>query len=318
MNPKIIGIGIATIDHLYLLEDVAELPEGNVLDHSVQGGGMAATAMAASARLGAPSAAVLCVGEDQRGDEVIRGLEKCGVETSSVRTKPGATPMVTVLVDAGDAERHFLPLRCDSPRPGPDDVDWDLAGEANVFLVDSWTREPGRLLQRARSMELTTMVDKECEPGEDPEWVTDVNVYIGGGDQAEWRDFPDRAIAEAERIVSMGPHTAILTLGEAGCVGMGPEGEFRVPGYSVEVVDTCGAGDVFRGGYAWALEQGWRARHCAAFAGATSALSVTELGGRAGLPGVTEVVDLLVNDGIEGPWESIDPDAARGPDSADN
>ncbi len=304
MNPQIVAIGIATVDHLYLLENVADLPEGCVLAHSVQGGGMAATALAASAQLGASTAAVLCVGDDARGGRVLQELGDRGIDVSMCRRKAGETPPVTVLVDAKTAERHFLPLRCESPLPGPEDVDWDLAKTANVFLVDSCTREPKLVLKRAQEFDLTTMVDKEFQPGNEPQWVSDVDIYIGGSDRPEWRQAPEKALDEARRLLGLGPHTAILTLGSAGCVGVGPEGEFHIPAFEVDVVDTCGAGDVFRGGYAWALEQGWRARHCATFASATSAICATELGGRAGLPGAQQVAELLVANNQEGPWQA--------------
>lgn len=305
MHPEIIGIGIATIDHLYRLENISELPAGRLLEHSIQGGGMAATAMAAAARLGARCAAVLCVGEDDRGTRVLRDLEELGVDVSFSCRKPGATPLILVLVDGRTGQRHFLSLRGESPLPGPEDVDWERAAEANVFLLDSCTREPARVLERAREVQLTTMVDKEFTPGSEPDWISMVNIYIGGGDRPRWRENPDAALREAERILEAGPHTAILTLGSEGCVGIGPEGPFRILGIEVEVVDTCGTGDTFRGGYAWALEQGWRARHCAAFAGGAAALCATALGGRAGLPTAREVAELLLKNDQDGPWSEL-------------
>jgi sugar/nucleoside kinase (ribokinase family) len=266
---------------------------------------MAATAMAAAARLGARCALVLCVGDDPRGTQVIQHFEEIGVDVSSCSRKPGSTPLVMVLVDSVSGERHFLPLRDPSPHPGPEDIDWELAARANVFLLDAWTTNPEQVLERAQEAELTTLVDTDFQPGEEPDWISLVDIYIGGCDRPEWRAEPDRALAETERILAKGPHTAILTLGSEGCVGIGPEGHFRIPGFPVDVVDTCGAGDVFRGGYAWALEQGWRARHCAAFAGATSALSATALGGRAALPTADEVSTFLLDNGQEGPWKDL-------------
>lgn len=266
---------------------------------------MAATAMAAAARLGAHCAAVLTVGSDDRGTHVLQELRTMGVDVSLCSSKPGVTPLVTVLVDAQTGERHFLPLKCESPRPGPEDVDWDRVREANVFLLDSWTSEPEGILRRAQEENLTTLVDKEFQPGDEPAWVGEVDIYIGGGDRPRWRDDPENALNEAARILDLGPHTAILTLGSEGCVGIGPEGTFRIPGLQVDVVDTCGTGDVFRGAYAWSLEQGWRARHCATFASGTAALSATGLGGRAALPAAHEVADLLVWNDLEGPWTEL-------------
>ncbi|MFW6044618.1 MAG: carbohydrate kinase family protein [Planctomycetota bacterium] len=305
MKPEIAGTGIATVDHLYRVSDVNALPDGQVLEYSVQGGGMAATAMAAASRLGASTAAVLCVGDDREGEEVLEGLQLMGVDTSLCRRKSGATPVILVLVDARTGERYFVPRRGESPLPGPEDIEWDLLGDANILLVDSCAREPGEILRRGQEMGLTTMVDMEFEDGEEADWIRAVDVYIGGGDRPEWRGTPEVAVEAARNMLNRGPHTSIMTMGSAGCAGVGPEGDFHIPPFDVEVVDTCGAGDVFRGAYAYALERGWRARHCAAFACAASALCTTRLGGRAGLSTADEVAALLLEDRRQGPWNEL-------------
>ncbi|MFP4028585.1 MAG: carbohydrate kinase family protein [Candidatus Brocadiia bacterium] len=308
MPHSIVSIGMATIDHLYRLKDVSHLPEGRVTEYSIQGGGPAATAAAAIARLGANCGLITTVGDDQRGQDALSGLEEYGVDVSKSVVKDGATPMVLVLVDAQTGERHFLALQTNPPRIDADDIDWDYVSEAQIVHIDNWIPDATTVLKKAHELGKTTMIDTEFREDHDSGYFPYLDVYVAGSDRPEWRENPPRAIEETERIVDKGPHTAILTLGCAGCAGVGPEGPFHVNGFEVDVVDTCGTGDVFHGSYAWALNQGWTARQCAVFASATAAISATCLGGRAGLPPAEKVAHFLKSRGQTGPWEQIETD----------
>jgi len=304
MSLDILAVGMATMDRLYLLRDCSELPSGTVLDYSVQGGGPAATAIAAASVLGASCGMIAAVGDDETGRQILAGLRECGVDTSRSVIKNGlASPVVLVLVDARTGDRHFLGHHADHALVGVDDVDWDYAAGARIIHFDSWIREAPAALQKARALGATVMVDANIVPGLEPGWVRLVDVLIGSADVRQRRIPAETALQEAEQIRALGPHTAILTLGAEGCVGVGPEGPFRVPGFRVDVVDTTGTGDVFHGAYAYGLIQGWRAEDCARFANAAAAISATKLGGRAGLARHEQVVQFLRERGAKGPWD---------------
>ena len=304
MSPEIIGVGMATIDRLYLLEDYSTRPAGRVFEYSVQGGGPVATAMAAASVLGASCGIIASVGDDKLGRDILATLHAANVDTWRVVIKSlKSSPMVLVLVDARTGERHFFPMNADRPLIGADDVDWDYASGARILCLDHWITDTRAVLEKARSLGITTMVDTPLHMGLDPDWVELADVFIAGADSARWRADPDAALKEARRIARLGPHTAILTLGKAGCAGVGPEGPFTLPAFEVEVVDTTGTGDVFHGAYAYAITREWNARDCARFASAAAALSATRLGGRAGLPTGVQVAKLLNSSGEAGPWD---------------
>ena len=65
------------------------------------------------------------------------------------------------------------------------------------------------------------------------------------------------------------------------------------PAFDVPVVDTTGAGDVFHGAFIYGLLQGWDARRCAEWGNAVSAIKITRLGGRAGIPDLRTVNKFL-------------------------
>jgi len=301
----IVGVGMATIDRLYLLEDPSRLPEGRLLQYSVQGGGQAATAMAAASRLGALCGMIAAVGDDEPGRDILCGLASCGVDTSRCLLRPGMpSPVVLVIVDARTGARHFLPYHADRPLVSAEDVDWHYAAGARILHLDNWVVDLEAALRRARQLGPQVMVDANVVTGLEPSWLALVDVFIGSADVRTRRTDSDAALREAVRIRALGPHTAVLTLGADGCVGAGPEGPFRVPGFAVQVVDTTGAGDVFHGAYAYGLLRGWAAGDCARFACAAAALSTTRLGGRAGLPTSAQVAAFLHSRAEAGPWDS--------------
>jgi len=101
-------------------------------------------------------------------------------------------------------------------------------------------------------------------------------------------------------LLDLGPHTAVVTLGEAGAVvassADAPWGErtARHGGFAVDAVDATGAGDAFTAGLIARLSAGDAALDAAvAFANATAALSVREEGGMTALPSKGAVASFL-------------------------
>jgi len=62
----------------------------------------------------------------------------------------------------------------------------------------------------------------------------------------------------------------------------------RQAAFSVDVVDTTGAGDVFHGAYALAIGAGLDVRAAMAFSAATAAMKCGHAGGRNGIPTINE------------------------------
>ena len=84
---------------------------------------------------------------------------------------------------------------------------------------------------------------------------------------------------------------AVLTDGPAQFLAGGPEWPVRpyptVP--APEVVDTTGAGDLFRAGMLFGLDQEWSAEECLRFAAAAGSLACGSLGATSRVPTVEEI-----------------------------
>ena len=58
----------------------------------------------------------------------------------------------------------------------------------------------------------------------------------------------------------------------------------RQPALPIEVYDTTGASEVFRGAFIYGTLQGWPLDRCLPFANAAAALNCRHLGGTGGIP----------------------------------
>jgi sugar/nucleoside kinase (ribokinase family) len=87
----------------------------------------------------------------------------------------------------------------------------------------------------------------------------------------------------------MGPKIAVITLGEEGAIGLENETLVRQPALPIEVYDTTGASEVFRGAFIYGTLQGWPLDRSLPFANAAAALNCRHLGGTGGIPALSEV-----------------------------
>jgi sugar/nucleoside kinase (ribokinase family) len=83
-----------------------------------------------------------------------------------------------------------------------------------------------------------------------------------------------------------------VTLGPRGAVGLDGDDFYHEPAFTVDAVDTTGAGDVFRGALISALLKGESSRDAMRFANAAAAISCTRLGAINGVPSYDEAAAL--------------------------
>ena len=84
-----------------------------------------------------------------------------------------------------------------------------------------------------------------------------------------------------------------MTLGEQGSSALVGDRYYHEPAFKVHAVDTTGAGDVFRGGFIYALVNGLPMDEALRTANAAAAVSCTRLGALNGVPTLAEVHELM-------------------------
>lgn len=91
-------------------------------------------------------------------------------------------------------------------------------------------------------------------------------------------------VEQGARRLAEGAGMAVIKLGKRGSMAIQNGSEFFAPAYTVEAVDTTGAGDSFNAGFVYGFLQGLPIEECLKCGNGCGALSVTKLGGNTGFP----------------------------------
>jgi sulfofructose kinase len=293
---RVICLGHAALDRLYRIEAFPPHPtKVRALEHIESGGGMAANAAATIARLGGKAELWSRIGEDDAGVKIRTGLKAFGVDVRSVQMfEEGRSSTSAIIVD--DAGERLIVGNRDTNMPsGTSWLPLERVAKANAVLADvRWLEGLRALFTRARAVDVPTVLDADLGAREALAEIlelTDYAIFSEAAlkDFAAGEDF-ETALA---RVLKMGPRHAGVTLGAQGYLWLDANGRGRMPGFTVDVVDTTGAGDAFHGAYTLALTENHDAAQCARFACAAAALKCTRLGSRAGLPKRREIEAFL-------------------------
>lgn len=293
----VLGIGLCTVDMLFV---VPRIPQ---FDHAMrasqflrQGGGPAATALVAFARL-APNACgafIGKVGDDEDGDFIRLGLEQEGVNTEHFAVARDAQSRVAlVLVEEASGERGFVTRPESCGELAPSDLRRETVTAAQIVHLDDadatcmqaaiWAREAGRTVVFDG-----TWMHKDLDAF--LPWV-DVPVV---SEPLVRRWLPELTPAEVvEKLAHYGAQLAVYTRGERGCVARWNNETHFFPAFPVGIIDTTGAGDAFHGAMLYGLYRQWAPEQIIRFASATAALNCRALGGRTALPELAEVEHFL-------------------------
>lgn len=298
-SPRITGFGIACIDYIVVAPQTDAGGRSDAVDFTIQGGGLTGNSIVAASRLGASAAFIGRLGDDDIGDQVVSGLLSEGVDVSRVVRVPGAASLVSVVVvDSKTAERTIYSRLETNIECSADLIDIEPVRAAGAVLLDPhWKEGAMRVAAAANAAGVPV--------------VCDANNPVRHSDLLSLCDYPILSRSSALRLTSgqdvrealrallgLGARAAVITCGADGAFYAGPDDEGHVPAFSVDAVDTTGAGDAFHGAFAFAVAQGWSVYESVVFASGVAAISCKRLGGRAGLPGFKEAIDFISSRGF--------------------
>ena len=290
----VLCVGHAVQDHVYRL---SRLPVGGSKNRATGftsvGGGPAATAAVAIARLGGRARLAARVGDDAVADEIERELRGHGVDCAQLRRFAGrASSRSAVFVD--DAGERMIVNHTDPAMPA--DPAWlaqvDLA-DVDAVLVDvRWPEGAALMLARAKAAGLPAVLDADVPlpPGSPlPHAATHVAFSLPGlrdhlGLAADTPLDADACAAALQRIARETGAWCAVTMGAEGVLHGRAGAIVHSPAFRVTAVDTLGAGDVWHGAFALALAEGLDETAAVRAASAAAAIKVTRPGGRAGAP----------------------------------
>lgn len=294
---RVIAVGHAALDRVYRIAEFPARPQKvRALEHIECGGGMAANAAAAAARLGAPAELWSRVGEDAAGRQILEGLTAAGVDVAWVRVMQGARSSTSAVVVDASGERLVVGERDHAMSMDASWVPLERIAAAGVVMSDQrWLEATMVAFLEARSKRVPTLLDADLGGiGVVDELLklTDYAIFSAPGLEALAPGVGEKA--QLARVLDMGVRHAGVTRGEYGYLWVEDDGRLRhQPAFSAPIVDTTGAGDAFHGAFAAGLAVGLSSAECARLGAATAALKCGKLGARAGLPSFDEVRQFL-------------------------
>lgn len=292
---RVVLVGSLNEDTILSLD---RLPRPGETIHSLRRirlfGGKGANQAVASARFGADTTLIGCVGADRAGDEAVANLDANGVATYAIARSESATGTAVVLVDA-EGENEVIVSSGANADLGGDTVRRALSGlrlrESDIVGVGFEVSEdavgatiaavaaagahlvinpsPVRPLPAAVTTCRCTVIVNESEAAQ-----------LASADGA--RDAAARLAAEFDSIV-------ILTLGSKGALLAVDGGIVHVPAPNVEALDTVGAGDTLFGTFCARLAAGAGPETAVRLAVTAAAIAVTSHGAQDGMPTLQQV-----------------------------
>jgi fructokinase len=234
-------------------------------------GGAPANVAVAAKRLGADSAFIGKVGDDDFGHHLAAILQQEGVNVSGMRYDDEARTGIAFIAMPDENSYDILFYR----NPGADmrlradELDRNLLASTRAFHFGSISliQEPSRgaTLEAARiAREAGALVsfdvnyrpdlwsrERACDrvlatiPDVDLLKVNEIEIELLTGS-------PDPATASQE-LLGLGPAICVVTMGPDGSYFCVPEGGAYIPPFRVKTVDATGCGDAFVAGLLWQL-----------------------------------------------------------------
>lgn len=255
-------------------------------------GGKGGNQAVAAAKTGSKVYMVGCVGNDIYGEQLIKNYEQQGVDTRYIKKLDDVETGCAVITLA-EKDNSILLIK-----GANDKVDKNVVDESKDVIK----RADILILQNEIPMETVKYVIDLCDKmGVDvlynPAPMVDIEQeyldkvkFITPNETESKMLFGDEP---KEKLMDRYPEKLIITLGSKGVEYSDGEEIVDIKAYSVEVVDTTGAGDTFNGAFATYMAEGKSMDESLKFANAAAALSVQKKGAQGGMPSRKDVEKFL-------------------------
>lgn len=278
-------------------EPVGPLSKIQISSYERSPGGQTPTALAACAALGLSASYVGTIANDEDGGFIRDALSQRGIDLSRAIARDAPSPFAVVLVGEAAAtggERIVLWEHGAAMTLRPADLPADLASSARLIHVDDVDVDAAIAAGRAGiAAGKPVTSDIEAVRPKTAALLDAVTIPIFAehvpGELTGERDLETALRALRRR------HAGLLcvTLGARGAALLDGDRYIHQRAFPVEAIDTTGAGDVFRGGFIFALLRGDRPEAILRFACAAAAASCTRRGAIASVPALADVDAIL-------------------------
>ncbi len=261
-------------------------------------GGKGCNQAIAAARMGASTAMIGAVGDDEAGAFMLHHLAANRIDVDGVvRYRDIPTGLARIAVDR-HGENQIIVIPGANRNVSPGQIA-HVGAETNVVLaqlevpVAAIAAIFGAAAGRLHILNAAPAIDEGAKLFA----ATDVLIV----NQLELAWYAGLAVAPinaqealaARRLITRADQVVVVTLGAAGCIAVRADSHVFVPAFPTKVVDTTGAGDCFCGALAALLDEGSTIEDALTFANAAAALCVQQPGAGSAMPKRAEVNSLV-------------------------
>ncbi|OYT31445.1 MAG: hypothetical protein B6U94_03045 [Thermofilum sp. ex4484_79] len=290
----VVSLGNCNVDLVYLVDKIPLADEEALaVDFKTFPGGSASNFAVAISKFGYCSKMIGILGSDHYGNFLLDNFKQSGVDVSKVRIVKGPTGRVLILVEKGTGNRAMIAFR---------GVNLKLS-ELNISEKEF--ENVDHFHTSSTSIKIILDVFKKaknrgCTVSYDPGGPVVRNEYMFFNKIADYIDILFLNKIEYEILHEKGcidyffdnDVLIVVKMGKKGSAVYQKDKITRTNGFSVKVVDTTGAGDVFDAGFVacWLYKKD--PRMCSIFANAVAALKIQKMGAQA-IPDKDEVFAFL-------------------------
>ncbi len=300
-SSKILCTGIAVQDILMRVERFpapgSKIPAS---DFIVTGGGCAANAAVAIARLGGRAAFTGPLGgaNDLVSNRILADLVAEGVDCAGVVRVTGATASVSLILIDATGEKTIATRRGENLAAALPQNPAALVASADAVLADNRFPEfVAPICRAARAKNIPAVIDfDKATEANDPLLASGTHVIASAEALRGTTGLGDVAAALAQLGERL-PGFVAVTDGANGVFWFEARKLRHMPAFKIEAVDSLGAGDTFHGAFTLALLEGRAMSDVMRFASAAAAVKCLRFGGNAATPKRAEVEDFLKRNG---------------------
>ena len=285
-------------------------------------GGAPANVACALVKLGTTAGFIGCVGEDAPGDILVELLQENGVDVTGIQRHRKAPTRQVYVLRSHSGDREFAGfgdfdtgdfadtrLRVSQlPESLFQNLSFLVSGTLELAYPQS-RKAIEKAVELAKQNHVKVFVDVNWRPVFWPnpdlaprvilKFLQQADFLKLSDEEAEWLLNTTDASAIAQRL----PHLqgVLVTAGEAGCSYYLANNAGQIPAFSIDVVDTTGAGDSFVAGFIHqlcqqgieALNDAETAKNMVIYASAVGAITTMKAGAIAAQPTPEEVEEFL-------------------------
>ena len=270
---QVLCVGMATRDHIVLVEKYPEANERVIAIQSVNSfGGPATTAAVTLARLGVSVAVSCVIGDDEDGSSIMEMFKREGIDTKHVVVdKLVRTAAGTIVVSLSEQTRAIMvqPHAMRSAKPADiREYQWIHVDQFGMQTINDWG------IVRGGSAKLSIDIGY-ATPGLNS---SDYDLYA-----------PSENITTDVSSAVKDKNIVVVSKGGKGSVYSDGVNSGVVPAIKTKIVSTLGAGDVFHGALVAAQVWNKEISEAVLIANTVAGLSCRGLDGQSGIPSKNEL-----------------------------